>query len=201
VVLNVCLENDFADNRSPTFFYDGIHPKPYFTMEGEALVLHDAHVRSWRRGAAVWLRQRSHLYNRIAGVPAVSHEGWPQRMARALTPRDEAKAVTYRLVAEVAKTARGTGAEVLVLLHPNKDSFRAGSDLRDGFFTSPRLRGVPLLDMGDVYRARGLRWSEVAQDAMGHLTPRGHGVVAETILGRLKGLPAGGAQRAGDRAR
>ena len=199
VVLNVCLENDFADNHSPTFFYDGIQPKPYFTMEGDALVLHDQHVRSWRRRAAVWLRQRSHLYNRIAGVPAVSHEGWPQRMARALTPRDEAKAVTYRLVAEVARTARGAGADVLVLLHPSKEAFRSGSDLRDGFFASPQLRGVPLLDMGDIYRARGLRWSEVAQDAMGHLTPLGHGVVAETILGRLKGLPAGGDQRAGGR--
>jgi hypothetical protein len=197
VVLSVCLENDFADNHSPVFFYDGVHPKPYFTLDGDGLVLHDAHVRSWRRGAAVWLRQSSHLYNRIAGVPAASHEGWPERMARALTPREEARAVTYRLVAEVARTARGMGAEALVLLHPNKDGFHAGSDLRDGFFDAPVLRGVDIVDMAAVYQARGMRWSQIALDAVGHLTPAGHAVVAETILDRLRGRTDGVVQRPG----
>jgi hypothetical protein len=185
LVLGVCMENDFADNHSSTFFYDGIQPKPYFTVEGGALVLHDRHLRSWRRRAAVWLRRRSHLYNRVAGAPPATHEGWPQRMARALTPREEARDVTYRLAAEVAATARTSGVGVLVLLHPNKDGFLRGSDLRDGFFDSPHLAGVPVVDMGDVYRQRGLRWSDVALDAMGHLKPLGHRVVAETILARL----------------
>lgn len=197
VVLSVCLENDFADNHSPVFFYDGVHPKPYFTLQGDDLVLHDAHVRSLRRGAAVWLRQRSHLYNRIAGVPAASHEGWPERMARALMPRDEARALTYRLVAEVARTARRMGAEVLVLLHPNKDGFHGGSDLRDGFFEAPVLRGVDVVDMAEVYHARGMHWSQIALDAVGHLTPAGHAVVAETILARLGPVPRGRLQGAG----
>jgi hypothetical protein len=195
VVLNVCLENDFADNHSAAFFYDGVHPKPYFTLEGGALILHDAHVRSWRRRLAAWLKLHSHLYNRLAETPAATHAGWPERMARALSPRAEAMALTYRLAAEVASVARARGAAVLVVLHPNKEGFRAGSDLRDGFFTAPALAGVAVVDMAEAYRARGLRWSDVALDAMGHLTPAGHAVVAEEIRARL------GAQRAAARSR
>jgi hypothetical protein len=195
VVLNVCLENDFADNHSAAFFYDGVHPKPYFTLDGDVLVLHDAHVRSRRRRLAAWLKLHSHLYNRLLAPPPASHEGWPERMARALTPRAEAMAVTYRLAAEVASLARAKGAAPLIVLHPNKEGFRGGSDLRDGFFTAPALAGVPMVDMAAAYRARGLRWSDVALDAMGHLTPAGHAVVAEEILARLAH------QRAAPRAR
>jgi hypothetical protein len=52
-----------------------------------------------------------------------------------------------------------------------------------------------MVDMGDVYGKRGLRWSDVALDAMGHLTPAGHAVVAEAIGDRLA------AQRAAPRSR
>ena len=34
VMLNLCLENDFADAVLSRFLYDGIHPKPYFVFEG-----------------------------------------------------------------------------------------------------------------------------------------------------------------------
>ena len=34
VVLNVCVGNDALDNALPVYLYDGVTPKPYFSLEG-----------------------------------------------------------------------------------------------------------------------------------------------------------------------
>ncbi|HET8643997.1 MAG TPA: SGNH/GDSL hydrolase family protein, partial [Vicinamibacteria bacterium] len=73
VVLNFCVRNDYFDNALPVALYDGISPKPYFTLEDGQLVRHDAHLRiGAATRAAVALQERSHLVNALlllAGRP------------------------------------------------------------------------------------------------------------------------------------
>ena len=62
VLLHFCLHDDFVDNASRTYFDDGLHPKPYFTIDQGGLVLHERHLRlSLRERLALWLQQESHL--------------------------------------------------------------------------------------------------------------------------------------------
>jgi hypothetical protein len=68
VLLHFCLQNDFVDNASTTYFYDGLHPKPYFTLEGGALVPHLDHLRLGPLArVGLWLHERSFLFNRVLG--------------------------------------------------------------------------------------------------------------------------------------
>ena len=114
------------------------------------------------------------------GARGHSHEGLAGAHGARAHAAGRGRAVTYRLVAG-CRAPRGMGAEVLVLLHPNKDAFararisrrvlhRAGSGSADG-------------GHGGGVRARGLRWSGCAR-CRGPLTPWGDAVVA-TILARL----------------
>jgi hypothetical protein len=67
VVLDVCAGNDFLDDLLPTFLYDARHAKPFFAVEGDALVRHDGHLRlsaPMRLGRA--LRERSVLVDRLS---------------------------------------------------------------------------------------------------------------------------------------
>ena len=38
VLVATCLANDLADAMLPVFLYDGVHPKPYYRVEGKQLV-------------------------------------------------------------------------------------------------------------------------------------------------------------------
>jgi len=60
--------NDLADNALPVFLYDGVHPKPYFDLDGSgALRLHDAQLRlAPAARAALWLSEHSVAFNLIS---------------------------------------------------------------------------------------------------------------------------------------
>jgi hypothetical protein len=191
VVLNFCIENDLVDNVSSTFFYDGVHPKPYFRLEGGILRKHDAHLgRSALVRLAFWLREHSRLYGRIVGRPAVPHGGeeWARRMAEVLGDRESAVALAAALIARMGEVARAGRAQFLVLVYPNKAAFKDGSSLVDELVHSPRLQDVRVVDMGDRFRARGMRFGDFAQDPIGHLTPAGHRAAA-SIVEELLSLP------------
>jgi hypothetical protein len=191
VVLNFCLENDLVDNVSSTFFYDGVHPKPYFRLEGGVLHKYDGHLRrSAPVRLALWLREHSRLYNRLVGSPPVPRGGgeWAERMEEALGDRESAVAVAAALIARMGEVSRARGAAFLVLVYPNKAAFKDGSPLLDALMRSPRLQDVRVIDMGDRFRARGLRFGDFAQDAIGHLSPTGHRVAAG-ILEELLSSP------------
>lgn len=184
VVLNFCLENDIVDNVSSTFFYDGVHPKPYFRLEGGVLRKYDAHLgRSAPVRLALWLREHSRLYSRLVGSPPVPRGGgeWAQRMAEVLGDRESAVALAAALIARMGEVTRARGASFLVLVYPNKAAFKDGSPLLDALVHSPRLQDVRVIDMGDRFRARGLRFGDFAQDAIGHLSPTGHRVTAAIV--------------------
>lgn len=195
VIMNVCLENDFADALSPTFLYDGAHPKPYFRLGGGDLVLHDAHLRLGpRHRLGLALRERSLLgvvaaaLDRRPGAPP----HWLDRR-EALVQSPQAEALTLALVGRMGVLARDRGAEFLVALHPGRDSFRRRSHWTKAFIGARALAGARVVEMREEYLARGLEAGALVMDHVGHLTPEGHRAAAEILRGVLGTHEAHGA--------
>ncbi len=190
VALSVCLDNDFADVGLGVFLYDGRYPKPYFTLERDALSLHDAHLRlgPWQRAGA-WLRERSQLYGRLAALlpePAAPAETWRARREGVERDVEAAAGLLARLALrlrdgtlDVAPQARP--ARLIILLHPSKESYRHGSALADVLAARLTGAGIDTLDLARLWRARGLRFADFAFDATGHLNAHGHELVAEEL--------------------
>lgn len=189
VIMNVCLENDFADALSPTFLYDGAHPKPYFRLEGGDLVLYDAHLRLGpRHRLGLALRERSRLFGVVAAaldrrLGAPPH--WLDRR-EALLQGPQAEALTLALVGRMGALARDGGAEFLVALHPGRDSFRRRSHWTKAFIGARALAGARVVEMREAYLARGLEAGALVMDHVGHLTPEGHRAAAEILRGVLR---------------
>jgi lysophospholipase L1-like esterase len=191
VVLNVCLANDFADSMLPVFLYDGMHPKPYYRIEQARLVLHDEHLRlDGRQRLAIGLREHSALVRRLAWASApqavAAAEHWTARKHTALRKPDEARDLVLALVSRTRAVARAQGADFLLVLHPDKPTFRGDTWWADAFHDDPRLSDVPVLDLGRYYRAHGLRFGQLTQDNLGHLSAHGHRVVAEILAQALR---------------
>jgi len=190
VIMNVCLENDFADAVSSTFLYDGAHPKPYFRLQGDALVLYDAHLRlGFRHRLGLSLRERSRLFHAAASAldrrrPAPAH--WLDRR-EALLRDPQAEALTLAIVARMGDRAREHGAEFLVALHPGHESLRRRTRWAKAFALAPSLAGRRVLEMREEYLSRGLEPSTLVMDHVGHLTPAGHRAAAEVLARALPG--------------
>lgn len=73
------------------------------------------------------------------------------------------------------------GARFLVMLQPNQPEISHPSRLSTRLRTSLRLEGIPVLDLGERYRARGLGPEELLLDYQGHLSPFGHRVAVQEI--------------------
>ncbi|HET7747457.1 MAG TPA: SGNH/GDSL hydrolase family protein [Vicinamibacteria bacterium] len=181
VLLHFCLANDFVDNVSRTFFYDGLHPKPYFTLEEGVLRAHLHHLRlSPRRRAELFLRERSHLFNRMVARPVPTGNEWMERRDAVLGDPQAARALTARLVARVAEVGALAGARLVLVLHPDRTSFReVDSPWLAALRATPA--GVVRVDTGERFRAKGMRFSEVMLDSLGHLNPRGHAELAALL--------------------
>lgn len=198
VVLNVCLDNDLADIGLAYFLYDGEHPKPYFTLEQGELVLHEDQLKrsSWAR-LGDELRRRSQLYVWLsqwaspqrADAPAeAAAEHWTARKTRAL--RDpQAQPLSVELVRRMQAAAAGHGAGFLVVLHPDKASFRDGSPWIDALREAPALAGTNVLDLRQAYLAQGARWQDITLDPIGHLSPEGHRLAASILADVLRQAP------------
>jgi hypothetical protein len=182
VLLHFCLQNDFVDNGSRVYFYDGLHPKPYFTLEGGALVPHLDHLRlSPFARAGLFLHERSFLFNRVAGRGEPVAADWAERRARVLDDTLAARNLTVRLVARVAEVARAQGAAFALVEHPSRRAFREGSPWLTFLHDAPELHGVPQIDMGERARADGLGADELTLDPIGHLSASGHREAAAVI--------------------
>jgi hypothetical protein len=185
VVLNVCLANDLADNMLASYLYDPAWPKPYFTIEDGELLPHADHLaRSPARLAWRWLWEHSHLLNLLAAPTSSERREIAHWMGRRrLAVKDEAAAtrLAVREVKRLQELARLDGTALLVALHPDRAAFEERSPLatrlRDGLSSA----GVTPLDLGASYRAGGWAFSALMLDGLGHLSPRGHAVAAETI--------------------
>ncbi len=199
-VLHLCVTNDFYDNVLPFAFFDGHSPTPYFVAEGSGVRLVDAHLKlSWRKRLAVRIAERSYLFNDYlalsgrgqASFPspgeAPAPEHWTARARRIRRDLAPAIEITARLVAETARVCREHGVRFLVLVHPNSESFAGDPDPGDALLRDPRLQELDLVDLRRSYRERGLGFTDFALDKPGHLTPRGHAVVAEVVRAWLLG--------------
>lgn len=201
VVLNVCVGNDVLDNALPVYVYDGVTPKPYFTVEGATLRLHDEHVRL--RGMPLLAREvREHslafdaLLLLLGGTPRapLDHEDgehWGPRARLVLEHWPEAVELTERLLARVEEACRARGVRLLVLLHPNRRSFLGDAAFLEPFeaatsrsFVDPATR---VIDLRSIYVEKGLGWEDFTLDRLGHLNPRGHRIVAEVLAKELGG--------------
>jgi hypothetical protein len=191
VVLHFCLFSDYADNGLPTALFDARQPKPYFTWDGRALQLHDRHLHlNPLRGAAQWLSDWSHAYNRLCGLLGMQRAPrqpgvWADRMASVLQDLPAASELTFRLIRRMADRAAAAEARFLVVVHPDRFAFQHRSKLLRKFCGTPVLEGIPVLEMGARYRAAGLGWDAVALDEPGHLTRLGHEKAAEVLAAAL----------------
>lgn len=208
VVLSVCVDNDFADAGLAVFLYDGAYPKPYFTLDGARLVLHDAHLKlALLEHVGVRLRERSQLFDRLlAWLPArraaAPTSGWRERRAAVEQDPERAVALVFHIVARLAAGARDVApgarpARFVVLLHPSKSSYNNGSALADALHSRLNAAGIESLDLARAWHARGLRFAELAFDATGHADSRGHARIAALLRERLSARQPGDAQAQG----
>lgn len=187
VVLHFCLFSDFADNGLPSALFDARQPKPYFTWDGQDLLLHDRHLKLGplsRTGQ--WLSDESHAYNRLCrllGVRRAPREPgvWSDRMASVIQDLPAAADLTFRLIRRMADRATAARARFLVVVHPDQFAYEHRSKLLRKFCGTPLLEDIPVLEMGARYREAGLAWNAVSLDVPGHLTLLGHRKAAEVL--------------------
>jgi hypothetical protein len=196
VVLNVCLDNDLADIGLPHFLYDGLHPKPYFRLEDGRLVLHTEGLArsSWARLGDT-LRRRSVLYAWLSQRAAAARAGpaaerddehWTERKSRALSDPQQVRELGVQLILRMREVTTRHGAGFLVVLHPDKASFRGGSLWIDTLLGSAALEGIDVLDLRQAYLARDARWQDISLDTIGHLSPAGHRLAASILSEALR---------------
>ena len=191
VILNFCMTNDVLNNGLATDTEDEHAPKPYFSWDGKSLRLHDESLklRGLRR-IGQWLEDDSHLYHRVAALLPAPHRAAPDRTKEAgRVGRWPAEDLTFRLIRRIHEVATGAGARMFVVLHPDEPAFRRRSPLLQSFCWTPLLEGIPVVDLGERYRALGMAFDQIAFDYQGHLTPLGHHFAAEEIEALLAEAP------------
>jgi hypothetical protein len=182
VLLHFCVRNDFVDNGSRTYFYDGLHPKPYFTLEQGTLVPHADHLRlSALARTGLWLHERSFLFNRVAGRGGPSEAAWAARRASATRDTLVARDLTVHLIARVAEVAQAQGAAFALVEHPGRRAFHEGRAWTALLRDAPELRGLAQVDMDERARADGFGIDELTLDPIGHLNVRGHRETADVL--------------------
>lgn len=204
VILSFCLFSDFTDNALSGALFDARQPKPYFSSDDSgALTRHDEHLTlSTPRKVAQWLADYSHLYNRLRGWLGLKHAArepgvWADRKAAVETNLQAAAELSFRLIRKMNDVAHERGARFLVIVHPDEFAFHHRSKLLRKFCSTPLLDGIPVVELGERYRERGLGWSQVALDTPGHLTVVGHKTTAEALETLLSGpVPEGWDYRA-----
>lgn len=185
VVLAVCLRNDFADAVLPVALYNGITPRPYFRLVGKSLVLEDPLPRSPAARVVGWLSDYSQLYNRASALltarPEPSDESWRRRKQDALRDEDYVLRLTLALVMEMDRLCRERGTTFLLASFPNGVDFAAEPTLHRRFHELLSRAGIRAVDFRARFNALGLKAGDVTLDDTGHLSPRGHALVAETL--------------------
>jgi hypothetical protein len=187
VVLHFCLFSDYTDNSLPSALFDARQPKPYYTWDGQALTLHAEHLKLSRlRAIAQWLSDYSHLFNRVRGLfgwrrPPRQPGVWSERKGAVERDLGPAAELTFALIRRMAELSRKAGARFYVVIHPDQFAFEHRSHLLRKLCTAPMLEGIPMVEMGERHRAAGMTFEQLALDGPGHLTQRGHVVLAEVM--------------------
>jgi len=187
VILNICVANDPGDNLLAWSW----RPKPHFTWDGQRLELHDANMRlSPPRRAIQWLADESHVYNRLRELLLGSDTSLiPEPKGSQRLNRRAANELTVRIACRVGDVARRAGADLLVLVHPDRVTFAHRSPVAAHLTSALRDHGISVQDLVEIYWAARLSYEQVALDGQGHLTPLAHHLVAEEIETVLEASP------------
>jgi lysophospholipase L1-like esterase len=193
VVLALCLRNDLADAVLTVALYNGVTPRPAFRLVGDDLVLDDTVPRSAAVRAVAWLSDYSHLYNRasalLASRPQPAPGSWRRRKQDALRDEDYAVRLVAALVTQMHRVCRQRDVDFIVATFPNGVNFVAESALQRRLHERLLAAGVRVVDFRDRFDALGLDVGDVTLDDTGHLSPRGHRVVAETLEREIAAEP------------
>jgi lysophospholipase L1-like esterase len=185
VVLAVCLRNDFADAVLPVALYNGITPRPYFRLVGTELVLEDPVPRFPAARVVGWLSDYSQLYNRASALltarPEPAEESWRRRKQEALRDEDYVLRLTVALLMEMDEACRERGIAFLVASFPNGVDFAGEPPLHGRLHERLSRAGIRVVDFRARFNALGMKPADVALDDTGHLSPRGHALVAEAL--------------------
>ncbi len=187
VVLDICIANDMLDNLLPSWWY--WRPKPHFSWDGRRLLLQDGDQRMPPPLRAIqWLADESHLLNRLRDLLPFAAEPSlfpPVRRERQRFDRHAARELTLQIACRIRDVTRRSGADLLVLLHPDQPTFEGSSPVAARLAAALTGQGIEVADLAGVYRHAGLSPRQVSIDWQGHLTPLGHHFVAQEIETRL----------------
>lgn len=184
VLLNVCLANDLVDIMLPSFLYHDQHPKPFFRLSGGGLELHDEHLRlGWRQRAGLRLREHSYAYRRLRAwfapfADADPSATWVERRRRALADENAAQRLMLALIARLRLDVERNGGELMLVVHPTKETYRLHESWWNALEGQPELAGLRVLDPSVSYHAAGLGFGALALDELGHLNQKGHRLAA-----------------------
>jgi lysophospholipase L1-like esterase len=197
-ILNFCLANDFRDNGAQRAIYDGVYPKPYFTLEADGrLRLHEEHLRlpPFER-LSLFLHQRSILFHALRRL---ARPGASEAAAAAAAAHPPARELTLALVRRFAEVARAHGVRPIVAVYPNYREFLAPSRRPGRILDAPGLESTTRADLRPLLEARGIdaaTFWDYSLDTNFHPNARGHRIVAE-VLAELIGSSGHGVS--GDR--
>jgi hypothetical protein len=162
--------------------------RPNWTQrDGTAFTtVHDAHLhgsaarRAWR---SLW--ERSHLLSLLATPAAAPDEGdgthWMGRRKRAVKEEETAVRLAVSMMHRLRVRAEGAEARFVVVLHPARAAFEERTDLPGLLAEALRADATEVIDLAALYRESARAFSELALDGAGHLSPRGHQVVADLL--------------------
>lgn len=193
VLVALCLSNDLVDAMLAVSLYDGRTPQPRFRLDGSKLVLDAAALQMPPpRRALQWLADHSHLAERLGGLlgrrPGAAATHWHQRYAEALSDEAGVLRLNLAIVRRMSELCRLRGVRFLLAAFPDRAWFRDGTPLVARFLESLRAESIPVVDLADRFRRRGLRLSDVAFDGTGHLNPAGHALTAELLEAEIAAL-------------
>lgn len=196
VVLNLCVHNDLADIMLPVFLYDGQHPKPYFTLTGGELELHDEHLQlGWLARLRLRLSERSVLYRHLARRPLAEEpagptEHWTERRRKAVLDGAAAEELMVALLLRLRREVESDGARLVLAFHPSKASYRGEVDWPERVARRAGLADLQVVSLAERYRAARLPFAAIALDGIGHLSPQGHRLAAHVLSAAIESWPA-----------
>lgn len=188
VALNVCVANDLADIMLPTFLYDGRSPKPYFLLKGNELVPRDEHLRlgggdrsqgRFREGSAP-VSQLMVWFRRLTGT-----ERWKNRFAQATADPTRALRLMLALIDRLRAEVEADGGRLVLVVHPSRASYGGEGAWPPLVLRVASLEDLPTLDLSRSHAGAGSGFESIATDDEGHLSRRGHALVAEALRGFL----------------
>jgi lysophospholipase L1-like esterase len=178
VVLSV-IDDDFR-RATRTAYHTG-EKKPFYTLDGDALVLRGVPVERVEVGDAYYKvdAQGSLVLWRIGeGVKALT-----KALAKDPDAADDTWLVGRALIREAARVTKAAGVKLVVVLLPTDHLI--GQDPRARLLPSLEAEGIAVLDLYPAYKARMAKDSTRLFIDQFHPTEAGHELIADELAAFL----------------